>query len=294
MFHMAQKLEEIKGYKDYYIGWDGKVRLKTEEGYSYVKQYRERNGSMFVCIRRKGLDRTFSVHRLVAMAFLPEGAHKRYVIHLDGDKSNNHYKNLMWTDDHPLKGKKASGLRNKKSGTVYQFNLDGYPIGEYKNPLQASKQTGASYEGVRKCLSGEFKQTSGFIFSYDKDFTIEESLKGRKPASKKRGVTQFSIEGKFMGNYKSAKHAAEAVYGSQSAIQKASKEGYGKSAGFIWGKRNAPEPRIAVYVNGVCEGIFKDLDELLESNELLTRGRAIQMLQNKNSSYGGDYIEFIK
>lgn len=58
-----------------------------------IAQY---NGKGYRRVRLRG--KTFKVHRLVAEAFLPNPDKLPYVIHLDGDKNNNHVSNLQWSD----------------------------------------------------------------------------------------------------------------------------------------------------------------------------------------------------
>ena len=60
------------------------------------------NGKGYRRVRVQG--RTFKVHRLVAEAFVPNPDHLPYVLHKDGDRENNVYTNLEWSDkqsNHP-------------------------------------------------------------------------------------------------------------------------------------------------------------------------------------------------
>lgn len=54
--------------------------LNKNRGYMYVRT----------------TNRNLQVHRLVASAFIPNPHNKKYVNHKDGNKTNNHYKNLEW------------------------------------------------------------------------------------------------------------------------------------------------------------------------------------------------------
>jgi len=65
-----------------------------------IAQY---NGKGYRRVRLRG--KTFKVHRLVAEAFLPNPDHLPYVLHKDGDRENNRWDNLEWSDrqsNHPL------------------------------------------------------------------------------------------------------------------------------------------------------------------------------------------------
>jgi hypothetical protein len=64
------------------------------------------------------LDNEYYVHRIVARMFLPEGYKKGLVVnHKDGNKKNNHYKNLEWcSNSENLKHAYNTGLKGKKIG----------------------------------------------------------------------------------------------------------------------------------------------------------------------------------
>ena len=41
----------------------------------------------------------YSIHRLVALAFIPNPENKKIVHHKDGNKTNNYWRNLAWATD---------------------------------------------------------------------------------------------------------------------------------------------------------------------------------------------------
>lgn len=49
-----------------------------------------------IALRNAGEQVKYSVHRLVAEAFLPREKGRDFVNHLDGNRLNNHYSNLEW------------------------------------------------------------------------------------------------------------------------------------------------------------------------------------------------------
>lgn len=93
---MIETWRPLAAYPDYEISTAGSIRsFRTrkmltptfnQQGYHKVK------------LRFEGADYTRQVNQLVAEAFLPPPPRRDFVsvIHLDGDKTNNHFTNLMW------------------------------------------------------------------------------------------------------------------------------------------------------------------------------------------------------
>ena len=62
------------------------------EPYSYIKHRLCRNGYCRIKVDRK----EYGMHRLVAIAFIPNIHNKPDVNHIDGNKQNNNVSNLEW------------------------------------------------------------------------------------------------------------------------------------------------------------------------------------------------------
>ncbi|MDR3593668.1 HNH endonuclease [Clostridium sp.] len=106
----------IKDYSNYQISNVGNVKHFDEilpeqnifenlcDCYDII--YKNSNCSKSFRIRDKGSNRTLSIHRLVAEAFLSNLDHKKFVLHKDGNGYNNNVENLYWS-------KTANNISNK-------------------------------------------------------------------------------------------------------------------------------------------------------------------------------------
>ena len=83
-------MQEGKVFKERYIAYpDGKIsKLDGTPLKKYISPY----GYERVCINGK----LWLVHRIVAMAFIPNPDDKPQVNHIDGNKQNNDISNLEW------------------------------------------------------------------------------------------------------------------------------------------------------------------------------------------------------
>ena len=102
----------IPGFTDYEVSADGQIRSKErlkefksgrkmhfKEKKRKLRVHPSNNYRMTDLIDNKGDLKTVYVHKAVAEAFIKNKHPRKHkvVIHLDGNVSNNNYKNLKWT-----------------------------------------------------------------------------------------------------------------------------------------------------------------------------------------------------
>jgi hypothetical protein len=84
---------KIEGYENYSVSSAGEVR-NDETG--LILKPRIRTGYLMLYLHKNGERKTHSVHRLVALSFIPNPENKRCVDHKDNNPLNNKLENLRW------------------------------------------------------------------------------------------------------------------------------------------------------------------------------------------------------
>ena len=79
----------------YSITIDGK--LYSHHNNRFIKTFKQNSGYWLAHLRANGQRKAMLVHRLVALAFIPNPNELPEVNHQDGDKDNNHASNLEWS-----------------------------------------------------------------------------------------------------------------------------------------------------------------------------------------------------
>lgn len=111
------------------------------------------------------------VHRLVAVAFIPNPNNKKTINHIDGVKTNNKVDNLEWnTYSENIKHAFRLGLNHSNGGNtakaILSYDLNGNFVKEYKSTNDAARKLHLSTGNIWSVLNGNRKQVKGLIFIY--------------------------------------------------------------------------------------------------------------------------------
>lgn len=88
------KPTNIKNYEISNLG-----RIKNNKTNRIIKCELEEKGYLRLSIKNNGKKKHYAVHRLVAIAFIPNIDNKPQVDHINGDKLNNCVDNLRWVSN---------------------------------------------------------------------------------------------------------------------------------------------------------------------------------------------------
>lgn len=143
-------------------------RIKKIATNTIVKQ-KKKNGYLYFHTSHKNKDYSFRAHKIIATVFVenPDEEKNNIVNHLDGDKLNNHYKNLEWTTIKKNNQHAAdNGLVKKTKRRVSQYDLNNNFIKTYDTLTQAYQETGISSGSIVGVCKGVCKKAGGFIWKY--------------------------------------------------------------------------------------------------------------------------------
>ena len=86
--------KEIDGFQTYSVSDLGRVR--NDETMKILKGGKGANGYIVVSLCKNGVKKTHCIHRLIAIAFIPNPDGKPCVDHRDNDKNDNRAMSLRW------------------------------------------------------------------------------------------------------------------------------------------------------------------------------------------------------
>ena len=208
-----------------------------------LKSYKNMYGYYMVYLSNRGSTKSFLVHRLVGMAFIPNINNLPQINHKDECKTHNSVwinldgsidfekSNLEWCDNkyNSNYGTKRQRIAEKLSRPVQKYGTDGFLICEYPSAMEASRQTGLSVSRIVDCCNGRKKSVTGggYFWKYkDSDKVILAKPK----------IIQISTNGQIINVWDKISLAAKTLKICPTSICNCI-SGLSKTAGgYIWKK----------------------------------------------------------
>lgn len=177
--------KQIPGYEGYYeISNFGKIRsvdrYVKNRGGAALKRGKELAVSLKgdyyqICLYKNNIGKWFLVHRLVAMAFLPNTNGLPQVNHKDENTKNNRVDNLEWCDssyNHNY-GTRIERIADRRRGVsvgekpIKQFDKNGVLLNTYESALKAANAVCGDNSAICKCANGKTKTSYGYIWKWE-------------------------------------------------------------------------------------------------------------------------------
>ena len=168
---MEEIWKDIEGYEGLYqVSNMGNVRSLNYNQTREIKVLKPSNnrGYKLVVLSKNGKSKTYQVHRLVALHFIPNPNSLSIINHKNEDKTNNCVDNLEWCTiqynnaygTHNERNKKSNQINNGKRIKAIKDNKEQIFI----SVREAGRQLNLNYSNIFSCLSGKLQHTGGYAF----------------------------------------------------------------------------------------------------------------------------------
>lgn len=169
-----ERWEKIKGYTGYEISNMGRVRStkRYKEGKILALNTNKR-GYVSICLWKNNVGKTYRLHRLVALAFIPKIEGKELINHKNGIKSDNRVSNLEWCNQKEnIKHAIDNGYCDKRieekrkpikcsNGMIFKSSYEA-AMWLYQTKYSGKKKVKTMASKIRQCVLGYKSSIYGY------------------------------------------------------------------------------------------------------------------------------------
>ena len=169
--------KDIPEYPGYQVSNFGRVK-SFRSGGIILKDAGDSYGYRIVVLCNEKGRKTKTIHRLVALAFIPNPNNKREVDHINTIRTDNRVENLRWVTRKENARNPKSKENYKKTGHIYSALekrkrpvrqiSGGVVIAEYNSIREAERATGVAHQNIASVLRGRSTIAGGFGWEYKK------------------------------------------------------------------------------------------------------------------------------
>lgn len=229
-------MQPIKDYEGKYsITHQGDV--VNAKGKTLMFSINKKTGYKTVSLWKNNKGSTKTIHRLVAITYLPNPYNLPEVNHIDGNKLNNHVDNLEWvTRSGNIQHAYDSGLVKRTKlldDPTYESLLERFLHGESMTALASEHSAGLTRVTInmRKLVKAQ-----GLHEQFEAQLKEQKRIRNTQAnAAKKQEVAQYTLEGRLVAVHASLTSARKALGKTSTGPISNAVRGVSKSAyGFKW------------------------------------------------------------
>jgi hypothetical protein len=204
-----EEWREIKDFPNYSVSNSGNIlNTKTNK----MMKLNKKSGYYHISLTNNTNKKSLLVHRLVAMAFIPNPENKSDVNHKDKDKLNNNLSNLEWMTRKENNSHKSQTLvyKSNKNKPLLRIDSDTNEIIEKYDSIELAgiwacnnhhtKTTHNGRNAIGNCVNGLSKCAYGFKWEYENKYEDLENEIWREVIIKDVDITIYGNKKYYVSN----------------------------------------------------------------------------------------------